>query len=142
MRENMGLRFANLCAASLASILLAGAADIEGTVVIERRLTKRKVTVPVGMYERGVTVSSRPGADADALGFERTHVVVYLDGNLPSEPTTATMEQRNKQFAPDLLAISAGSAVSFPNLDPIFHNVFSLSKVKELDLGNYPKEKT
>jgi hypothetical protein len=35
-----------------------------------------------------------------------------------------------------------GSTVSFPNLDPVFHNVFSLSKPKEFDLGNYPKGHT
>jgi hypothetical protein len=35
-----------------------------------------------------------------------------------------------------------GSAVSFPNMDAIFHNVFSLSKPKLFDLGNYPKGQT
>jgi hypothetical protein len=38
--------------------------------------------------------------------------------------------------------IGAGSAVSFPNFDPIFHNVFSLSKPKTFDLGNYPRGQT
>jgi len=28
--------------------------------------------------------------------------------------------------------------VTFPNFDPIFHNVFSLSKARSFDLGNYP----
>ena len=32
--------------------------------------------------------------------------------------------------------------MSFPNMDPIFHNVFSLSKAKSFDLGNYPKGET
>ena len=35
-----------------------------------------------------------------------------------------------------------GSTVSFPNSDPIFHNVFSLSKVKAFDLGYYPAGQT
>ena len=35
-----------------------------------------------------------------------------------------------------------GSSVSFANLDPIFHNVFSFSKAKSFDLGNYPKDQT
>ena len=38
--------------------------------------------------------------------------------------------------------IQAGAKVSFPNLDPIFHNVFSLSGAKTFDLGNYPKGDT
>jgi hypothetical protein len=49
------------------------------------------------------------------------------------------MEQINRRFQPDLLAIPVGSTVSFPNMDPIFHNVFSLSKPKAFDLGNYDK---
>ena len=52
------------------------------------------------------------------------------------------MEQQNRRFSPDLVVIPAGSSVSFPNFDPIFHNVFSLSKPKSFDLGNYPKGQT
>jgi plastocyanin len=138
----MGPRLVNLFILGLASILLSQAADIEGTVIIERTLTKRKVTLPIGAYERGIAVPSGSSAASSGLAFERTHVVVYLEGDLPSKPTAAVMEQKNKQFVPDLLAVSAGSTISFPNLDPIFHNVFSLSKAKEFDLGNYPKDKT
>jgi hemoglobin len=47
------------------------------------------------------------------------------------------MEQRDRQFAPRLLAIPVGSTVSFPNFDKIFHNVFSVSRSKAFDLGIY-----
>ena len=47
------------------------------------------------------------------------------------------MEQRDRQFAPRLLAIPVGSTVSFPNFDRIFHNVFSVSRLKAFDLGIY-----
>lgn len=138
----MGFRIAALCGIGLAIAPVAGAAEIEGTVIIQRQLTRRKVTMPVNLYERGVMVAP-PADESRDLAFERTHVVVYLDGGqLASTPSIATMDQKNKQFVPDLLAISAGSTVSFPNLDPIFHNVFSLSKPKEFDLGNYPKGHT
>jgi plastocyanin len=46
-------------------------------------------------------------------------------------------EQRNKTFVPHLLAIPVGSTVTFPNDDPIFHNVFSLSRPQPFDLGLY-----
>jgi hypothetical protein len=52
------------------------------------------------------------------------------------------MEQQNRRFSPDLVLVPAGAAVSFPNFDPIFHNVFSLSKPKSFDLGNYSKGQT
>jgi hypothetical protein len=48
------------------------------------------------------------------------------------------MTQRDRLFEPDILIVPIGSTISFPNADPIFHNVFSLSKAKEFDLGYYP----
>ena len=47
------------------------------------------------------------------------------------------IEQRGREFAPKVLAIPVGSTVQFPNFDPIYHNVFSLSKSKPFDLGSY-----
>ncbi len=52
-------------------------------------------------------------------------------------PKQRVMEQRNRQFAPRLLAVPVGSTVSFPNFDPVFHNVFSRSEAKPFDLGIY-----
>ena len=51
--------------------------------------------------------------------------------------SSASIEQRDRQFAPRMLAVSAGSTVSFPNFDPIFHNVFSTSHARSFDLGIY-----
>jgi plastocyanin len=45
--------------------------------------------------------------------------------------------QRNKKFEPGLLVVPVGSMVDFPNLDPWFHNVFSLYRGKRFDLGLY-----
>jgi len=42
-------------------------------------------------------------------------------------------------FRPLVLPILLGTTVDFPNSDPLFHNVFSLSEAKEFDLGKYPK---
>jgi plastocyanin len=47
------------------------------------------------------------------------------------------IEQRDKAFAPHITAVPVGSTVSFPNYDPVFHNVFSLSKAKAFDLGMF-----
>jgi plastocyanin len=118
------------------------AADIEGEVVIRRKLSRRTVTSPANPYQRGLAVKPAPANDHDPLAFERTHVVVYLEGPLRSQPVTAILEQEGRRFIPDLLVVPAGSTVSFPNRDPIFHNVFSLSKPKTFDLGNYPKDQT
>ena len=128
--------------AAVMGLAAVGAADVEGTVVLQRRLTKRSVTAPASAYQRGATVALGADANDDPLALERSHVVVYLEGQLESKPVTATMEQKNRRFLPDTLVVPVGSVVSFPNLDPIFHNVFSLSKPKAFDLGNYPKDHT
>jgi hemoglobin len=47
------------------------------------------------------------------------------------------VEQRDKAFAPHILAVPVGSTVAFPNFDKVFHNVFSLSKGASFDLGLY-----
>jgi plastocyanin len=118
------------------------AADLSGTVVIEKKLTRKNVTPPAAAYQRGATVAlAKPSLDP--LAFERSHVVVYLEGKGPASPgSTASIEQHDRQFVPDLVVVPVGSAVSFPNMDAIFHNVFSLSKPKSFDLGNYPKGQT
>jgi plastocyanin len=72
--------------------------------------------------------------------------VIYLTGDslppitVPAEPPVVA--QKDKMFVPAVLAVAAGTTVSFPNLDPFFHNVFSYSKPKKFDLGRYPKGET
>jgi len=127
--------------ALVAATVLAGA-DINGTIVIDRKLSRRNVTASAGMYQRGVAVELGADDGGDPLAFERSHVAVYLEGG-PKSPVSefpkTSIEQRDRRFVPDLVVIPAGASVSFPNFDPIFHNVFSLSKAKSFDLGNYPE---
>jgi plastocyanin len=68
-------------------------------------------------------------------------VVVYL-GNVPAALPVPVMHaeirQEHESFSPRVLAITRGSTVDFPNLDPFFHNVFSLSSSAACDLRRYP----
>jgi len=120
------------------------AGSVDGLIVIKRKLTKRNVTPTVAPYQRGTAVPlGTTTTEDDPLSFERARVVIYVEGHGPAaKPTTVTLEQKERRFSPDLVVIPAGSSVSFPNLDPIFHNVFSLSKAKSFDLGFYPKDQT
>lgn len=52
-------------------------------------------------------------------------------------PGRFKITQVHKRFEPRVLAIPAGSVVDFPNLDPFFHNVFSMFDNKRFDLGLY-----
>jgi len=127
----------------------ARAETISGTILIKKSLTRRNVTPAVSVYQRGTEVKLGPDAPEDPLVYERSRVVIYLEGPVAA-PASATapaaapsvpvqMAQLNRRFSPDLVVITAGSAVNFPNMDPIFHNVFSLSKAKSFDLGSYDK---
>jgi plastocyanin len=64
-------------------------------------------------------------------------VVVYVVGPSftadPKDIKQARIEQKNRTFIPDLVAITKGDSVVFPNKDPGFHNVFSPKP--KFDLG-------
>ena len=69
-------------------------------------------------------------------------VVVWLEpvnGPVDSPPPSrpAQMLQKDKTFKPHVLAIPVGGRVSFPNLDPIFHNAFSNFNGQIFDVGLY-----
>jgi hypothetical protein len=69
-------------------------------------------------------------------------VVVWLEPlNRPVDPPPtsrpAQMLQKDKTFQPHVLAIPVGGRVSFPNLDPIFHNAFSNFNGQIFDVGLY-----
>jgi plastocyanin len=121
-------------------------AVITGRVVITKVLTKERVTLPV--YDsRGVSPGPRPtdNRQSDPPGFdELSRVIIYLQGPglVPGAPVRATLTQKGLRFHPEIVVVPVGSTVSFPNEDPIFHNVFSLSKAKHFDLGYYPKGQT
>lgn len=58
--------------------------------------------------------------------------------------TEYTVDQHNKTFEKDgakveKLSVKVGDTIHFRNMDPWFHNVFSLSDIKTFDLGSYPQ---
>ena len=76
---------------------------------------------------------------------EIQNVLVYLRDVVyrgPLPPTPREIVQEHEAFVPRVAAVTRGSAVSFPNADPIFHNVFSLSGAGPFDLGRYPSPQT
>ena len=76
---------------------------------------------------------------------EFANVIIFLD-SVPGAGDTAVgastplkIEQLGETFVPHVLPVLVGSTVQFPNADPVFHNVFSLSSARSFDLGRYPK---
>lgn len=61
------------------------------------------------------------------------------DGSTPKPRATRVKAvlQKDKRFVPHVLAVPVGATVEFRNDDELFHNVFSLSKPNDFDLGLY-----
>lgn len=80
----------------------------------------------------------------DKKKSDLSSVVVYLEARgarveIPRELFEAkyVISTRKKQFEPRALAVPVGAEVDFPNYDSIFHNIFSVSKPNNFDLGLY-----
>jgi plastocyanin len=106
---------------------------IEGRV---RLVLPPASAVPSGVYpSRRV---SRPQPKASEIA----NVIVFLkDAPQRADPAPmhATIIQKDEAFVPRVVAVTRGSTIDFPNTDPFFHNVFSLSRGATFDLGRYPK---
>lgn len=72
-----------------------------------------------------------------------SEVIVYLEGaRQKAAPMRATMLMKGKAFLPRVAVVPVGSTVEFPNQDPIFHNVFSVSGENRFDLDLYKRPKS
>jgi plastocyanin len=137
----MGVLRAGSLALALASLLPAVGAQsptggrVAGRVVLAGRI--RGVPLPSNAYQPR-SVNRRK----DTPLPEIRNVVVYLNdvaftGVLPT--TRTQIRQSNEAFTPRVVAVTRGSTIDFPNGDPIFHNVFSLSAAATFDLGRFPR---
>ena len=58
------------------------------------------------------------------------------------QPSSATVTMKGKAFVPRVVVVPVGGTVDFPNQDPIFHNVFSVSGENRFDLDLYKRPKS
>jgi plastocyanin len=115
---------------------------IEGVATIAPVL--KVVHARIRLYdEPGTPPPRRPS------GNPIDNVVIYLDGGpslrgitSPMTHPAAALHQRDETFVPHVLTIVSGTTVRFPNDDPLFHDVFSLSSTKSFDLQRYPQGAT
>lgn len=93
-----------------------------------------------GTVKGQVALLEQSGKKAASL----TEVVVYVDGIKGAKPRPghAVVKMSHKAFEPRVVAIGVGGTVDFPNDDPIFHNVFSVSGENRFDLELYKKPKS
>ena len=75
---------------------------------------------------------SSPRADA-------SNTVVWIEGPRGGANPAGSLQmaQESKRFVPRTLIVPRQGTVEFPNNDPVFHNVFSVSGANRFDLGLY-----
>ncbi len=125
---------------------ISPAAEVSGVIIVSPKIIRK--TLPPAIYDlRAAGAGNKASPVAGQMagtsnGFGR--VAVWLESSTaePPAPISAVMKQSDFRLEPDLLIVPAGSTVTFPNLDPVFHNVFSLSKTQSFDLGYYCQGKS
>jgi plastocyanin len=113
LRTTQALATAILLALPLAAPLARATESLEGVV----ELVENGRVIP---GSGGAVVSYEPEAGAPRPA-----------------PRTIEVDTRGKRFLPRVSVVARGSSVAFPNRDPIFHNVFSVSPANRFDLGRY-----
>jgi plastocyanin len=102
------------------------------------------LSLPAATVTGRVTLrDSRERARRSLSDYSGAIVWLKRPGALPQLSTERVkMLQKEKTFEPHVLAITVGTTVDFPNLDPIFHNAFSVYDGQLFDIGLYPPGKS
>jgi plastocyanin len=101
----------------LGSAVAAGAGTVRGRVVL-------------------VDKDGKPAKDV-------AEAVVWVEGpKVRPRPASARIVMKNKAFVPRIVVVPVGGSVEFPNDDPVFHNVFSVSGENRFDLDLYKRPKS
>jgi plastocyanin len=81
--------------------------------------------------------------DQDGRPLDRAVVTVTsptIVAGLGTEPVVHLLDQVDKRFVPDVIAIAKGDYIRFPNSDDIRHHVYSFSVPKTFELPLYSGE--
>ena len=99
-----------------------------GSTVGQTGARARRLLLRLGVDGR---VSAKAGTLKDA------YVYVDMVKGAPARGHSLEIRQKDKQFSPQVAVVQRGTTVVFPNMDAIFHNVFSPSGKNSFDLGSY-----
>ncbi len=93
------------------------------------------VLLPVTAWAAPLTIGV---TDAQGQPLEEAVAALHNGQVSPSAPEAeAIMDQRDRQFVPQVLAVRTDTLVRFPNSDNIRHHVYSFSPAKRFELRLY-----
>jgi plastocyanin len=81
----------------------------------------------------------------DAKGRPVKDAVVTVRAGAATKPGSGgsfSVSQKDMQFHPFVLVVPVGAKVSFPNLDPTRHHVYSFSPAKKFELKLFAKDQS
>lgn len=123
--------------------LPAEAGNVQGKVRIRSALRKKPVGTAVQVLRYGQEPESYEAGPAPASEpvDEVRNVVVYLVKApcASATPKPGRVVQKDRAFVPYVLPVRAGATVAFPNMDPIYHGVYSVSPTRKFTLPEYPR---
>ncbi|TAG10363.1 MAG: hypothetical protein EAZ42_03975 [Verrucomicrobia bacterium] len=102
-----------------------------------------RIPIPTG-YGARIAVEKYTGTISGRVAPNPPpRAAIWIEGpglHAPPTPLGVTLDQKNYQFAQSMLVIPRGTVVEFPNEDPDYHNIFSLSRTERFDLGRFKKD--
>jgi len=131
--------------AKAAIVSVIESAPSRGGVVLGRGLLLVVAGTAVPAFAGSVTGRVQLIEKGGARASDLSDVVVYVEGAKARLPVAkASITMKGKNFIPRVTVVPVGATVEFPNQDPIFHNVFSVSGDNRFDLSLYkrPNSKT
>lgn len=78
-----------------------------------------------------------PAVAGTVAGPTRGAQVIWISDRQPPGALQGEMRNKDKTFVPPLLVVPAGSDVRFPNDDPFYHSIYSISPAGPFDIGYY-----
>jgi plastocyanin len=106
------------------------------------RAAALSLVVAVASPSLAATVSGAVQLVADGKARpDASNAVVWIEGaprgRSGGGSKAPQMTQSSKRFQPRVVVVSKDATVDFPNEDPLYHNVFSVSGGNRFDLGLY-----
>lgn len=108
--------------------------------MIPAMTSHRKITLTLLVSVLLISSAALYGSEirvVDQDGNPVQGVVVYGEGSVSRLKTNAVMDQIDRRFVPNVLAVTVGTRVEFPNNDAISHHVYSFSPAKRFELPLY-----
>jgi len=103
-----------------------------------RRVRRRRGWAAVVAVVGSVLAATGAASAGNYSGVLAQPGVAWIsDGSKPAPMPEATMRNTHKSFVPEMIVITAGTNVRFPNDDGFYHSIYSESAADPFDIGFY-----